>query len=140
MKILLIYCNANNFKQKDLIFTLTILPKPIVPGFGYNQIDSEYILPDENLKGLSIAYKLYKLILNKVDFIMTNKNNSPDAKNLWYNLLQDKDIYTGTNENYNILIKKNINDNELKFIIDKIISLNLIYDDQLDKKIKQLYE
>ena len=134
------YCKINNFKPKELVFTLSILPEPIVPEFGYNQIDSEYILPDENLIGLSIVYKLYKFILNKIDFIMTNKNNTPDAKNLWYNLLKDKDIYTGTNKMYNILIKKNISDTDLKAIIDKVKKYKLIYDDQLDEKIKEFYD
>ena len=134
------YCLSNNFTPKELIFILTILPEPITPDFGYNQIDSEYIIPDDNLLGLSIAYKLYIFILDKIDFIMTNKNNSPDAKNLWYNLLQDKDIYTGTNQMYNLLIKKNINDSDLKTLIDKIKKFKLIYDDELDIKIKKLYE
>jgi hypothetical protein len=140
IKLYNIYCRENNLQPNELIFSLTILPEPIIDGFGYNQIDSEYILPDDNLKGLSIGYKLYKFILDKIDFIMTNKDNLPEAKNLWYNLLQDKDVYSGTNNQYNIIIKKDIDDYKLKSIIDKVKDFKLIYDDELNIKIKDLYD
>lgn len=133
------YCMGNNLQPKELSFNLSILSNPITNKFGYNQIDSEYILPDDNLKGLSIAYKLYKFILSKINFIMTNKDNLPEAKNLWYNLLQDKDVYSGTNQDFNIIIKKDISDDKLKSIIDKIKDFKLIYDDDLNSKIKELY-
>lgn len=132
------YCDANNFPFRYLTFSISILPYNIFSGI-YNQIDSEYILPDNNLKGLSLAYKLYKYVLNIVDFIMTDKNNLPEAKNLWWSLLQDEDVYSGTNKDYNILIKKDISDDKLKEIIDKVDIFNLTYDDDLNIKIKRLY-
>ena len=61
------------------------------------------------------------------------------VKHLYINYL-DKDIYTGTNQMYNILIKKNISNSDLKAIIDKVKKYKLIYDEQLDIKIKHLYE
>jgi hypothetical protein len=57
----------------------------------------------------------------------------------WYNLLQDKDVYSGTNQYYNIIIKKDIDDNKLKSIINKIKDFKLIYDNELNSKIKKLY-
>jgi hypothetical protein len=135
------YCLMNKLSPKKLIFLISILPNPPISVFGYNQIDSENILPDSNLKGLSIVYKLYKYILNIKDigFIMTNKDNLPEAKNLWYNLLQDKDVYSGTNQYYNIIIKKDIDDTKLKSILDKVEKFDLIYDIDLNSKIKELY-
>ena len=70
---------------------------------------------------------------------MTNKDNLPEAKNLWYNLLQDKDVYSGTNQYYNIIIKKDIDDTKLKSILDKVEKFDLIYDIDLNSKIKELY-
>lgn len=133
------YCKKNNLQPKELIFTLSILPSSSFDELAFNQIDAEYLLPDNNLKGLSIGYKLYKYVLNLVNFIMTNKNNSSDAKNLWYNLLKDNDLYSGTNKNYNTIIKKDINDDKLKSIIKKLEKFNLTYDDELNNKIKELY-
>jgi hypothetical protein len=69
---------------------------------------------------------------------MTDKDNLPEAKNLWYNLLQDKDVYSGTNQYYNIIIKKDIDDNKLKSIINKIKDFKLIYDNELNSKIKEM--
>jgi hypothetical protein len=132
------YCDVNNFTVKDLTFSISVLPYNIFTNI-YNQIDSEYILPDNNLKGLSLGYKLYKYVLNIVDFIMTDRNNLPEAKNLWWNLLQDKDVYSGTNKELSILIKKDIGDDKLKEIIDKVDRVNLTYDDDLNIKIKRLY-
>jgi hypothetical protein len=70
---------------------------------------------------------------------MTNKDNLPEAKNLWYNLLQDKDVYSGTNQYYNIIIKKDIDDTKLKSILDKVEKFDLMYDIDLNIKIKELY-
>ena len=131
------YCKDNSLEfNDDVKFSIDILPE--YPLGGYNYIDVYNLLPP-NLKGLSIGYKLYKFILNRIDFIMTDKDNLPEAKNLWYNLLQDKDVYSGTNQYYNIIIKKDIDDNKLKSIINKIKDFNLIYDNELNSKIKELY-
>jgi len=132
------YCNVNNFTIKDLVFTITILKNSLLSNIC-NQIDSENILPDNNLKGLSLGYKLYKYVLNIVKFIMTDKDNLPEAKNLWWSLLQDEDVYSGTNKDLNILIKKGISDDKLKEIIDKIMNFGLTYDDNLNIKIKKIY-
>ena len=36
------YCDENNFTYKPLVFSLSILPNPLIDGFVYNKIDSEY--------------------------------------------------------------------------------------------------
>lgn len=131
------YCIENSIDfESDIQFTIEILPE--YPLGGYNFIDVYNLLPS-SLKGLSLGYKLYKLILMKIDFIMTNKDSSQESINLWYNLLQDKNVYSGTNQNYNIIIKKDIDNSKLKSILDKVKKIDLIYDDDLNTKIKELY-
>lgn len=132
------YCIENYIDfESDIQFTIEILPE--YPLGGYNFIDVYNLLPS-SLKGLSLGYKLYKIILMKIDFIMTNKESTLESINLWYNLLQDKNVYSGTNQNYNILIKKDIDNFKLKSILDKVKKFDLIYDDDLNTKIKELYE
>ena len=134
------YCIENNLSHKELVFGLSILPEPLINGYIYNKIDSEYFLPDNNLKGLSLGYKLYKFILDKVGFIMSDYSSSTDAKNLWFNLLKDDVVYSGTNKYYSIIIKKDIDNSNLKSLLDKIYKFNLIYDNDLKIKIKEIYE
>ena len=134
------YCDENNFTYKVLVFSLSILPNPLINGSVYNKIDSEYFLTDNNLKGLSLGYRLYKLILNKIGFIMSDHGSSIDAKNLWFNLLKDNRVYSGTNNNFSIIIKRDINNIDLKSIINKIEKFNLIYDHDLKIKIKEIYD
>jgi len=134
------YCDENNFTYKVLVFSLSILPNPLVNGSVYNKIDSEYFFTDDNLKGLSLGYRLYKLILNKIGFMMSDNTSSIDAKNLWFNLLKDGKVYSGTNNHFSIIIKRDINNIDLKSIVDKIEKFNLIYDDDLKIKIKEIYD
>ena len=134
------YCIENNLSHKELVFGLSILPEPLINGYIYNKIDSEYFLPDNNLKGLSLGYKLYKFILDKVGFIMSDYSSSTDSKNLWFNLLKDDVVYSGTNKYYSIIIKKDIDNSNLKSLLDKIYKFNLIYDNDLKIKIKEIYE
>jgi len=130
------YCLKNNFKKlEDLTFVVSVLPKSL--SGEYNLIDVEDLIPDE-LKGLSIGYKIYKFVLDKSKFLMTNKNNSPEAKNLWYNLLKDDDMYAGTNKYYNIIIKKDISDELLISILNKVKKFSFIFDDELNNKIDKL--
>lgn len=133
MKIYENYCKLNNLNYNDkLVFECSILPEDI-SGI-YNKIDSEYLIPNE-LQGLSIGYKIYKLLLNKVYYIMSLYDNSTKAKNLWFNLLLDNDVYSGTNSEFNIIISKNIPDNLLDDILNKVKTLKLKYDDELNERI-----
>lgn len=100
-----------------------------------NLIDMETHLPDI-LKGSSIGYKLYKLVISKFGYISSDRRASDDALNLWYNLLQDNDLYCITSNYFSYAIDKTINDSELKNIIDNVKLRNdnitdVIYDDDL---------
>jgi hypothetical protein len=131
------YCTENSIdSEDDLQFIIEILPE--YPLGGYNFIDVYNLLP-LSLKGLSLGYKLYKLILRKVDFIMTDKNSSNESINLWHSILKDDEVYSGTNNKFSIIIKKDIDDVKLKSILDKIGKFTLIYDDDLNTKINEIY-
>jgi hypothetical protein len=99
-----------------------------------NLIDIETNLPDI-LKGSSIGYKLYKLLINKFDYISSNKHASPDALNLWYNLLMDDDLYCITSNYFSYVIDKKISDDKLKEIIANVKNRNEVkkveYDDDI---------
>ncbi len=77
--------------------------------------------------------------MNSVDFIMTNKDSSKESINLWYNILKDDEVYSGTNNQFSIIIKSEIDNNKLKSILEKVGKFDLIYDDNLNNKIKELY-
>ena len=99
-----------------------------------NLIDIETNLPDI-LKGSSIGYKLYKLLINKFGYISSNKHASPDALNLWYNLLMDDDLYCITSNYFSYVIDKKISDDKLKEIIANVKNRNEVkkveYDDDI---------
>jgi hypothetical protein len=71
---------------------------------------------------------------------MTNKDSSKESINLWYNILKDDEAYSGTNNQFSIIIKSEIDNNKLKSILDKVEKFDLIYDIDLNIKIKELYE
>ena len=99
-----------------------------------NLIDIDTHLPDI-LKGSSIGYKLYKLIINKFGYISSNRFASNDALNLWYNLLLDSELYCITSTYFSYAISKKITDDELIKIINSIKKRkeveNVEYDDDL---------
>lgn len=72
------------------------------------------------LRGLSLAYKFYKMIIKMNGFICSDRYSTLSAWNLWYNLLQDNDLYAITSNLRSCLIDKNINDDKLKEVINKV--------------------
>jgi hypothetical protein len=70
------------------------------------------------LRGLSLAYKFYKMIIKMNGFICSDRYSTLSAWNLWYNLLQDDDLYAITSKLRSCLIDKNISDDKLSGIID----------------------
>jgi hypothetical protein len=104
-----------------------------------NQIDFSDGLPPY-LRGLGIAYKLYKMTIEKNKYITSDRFSSLHAWNLWYNLLQDKDLYCFTSNIRSGLISKSVSDKELKEIVNKlIVGVNDIeYDDELREKLELL--
>lgn len=72
------------------------------------------------LRGLSLAYKFYKMILKMNDFICSDRYSTLSAWNLWYSLLKDDDLYAITSNLRSCLIDKNVSDDKLKDIINKV--------------------
>ena len=92
------------------------------------------------LQGLGVAYKLYKMTIDNVKFITSDRYSSLSAYNLWYSLLQDNELYCFTSNLRSGLISKKINNDELVNIIDKVkIGVNDIeYDDELIEKLNNI--
>jgi hypothetical protein len=91
------------------------------------------------LRGLSLAYKFYKIIINMNGFICSDRYSTLSAWNLWYNLLQDNELYAITSNLRSCLIDKNVTDSKLLEIIEKVkIGLDDIeYSDDLKDKLNQ---
>jgi hypothetical protein len=92
------------------------------------------------LRGLSLAYKFYKILIKTNLFICSDRYSTLSAWNLWYNLLQDEELYAITSNLRSCLIDKNISDNKLLEIINKVsVNINNIeYSEDLKEKIKTL--
>jgi hypothetical protein len=103
-----------------------------------NLIDFEKGIP-VNLKGYTLGYKLYKLVILDFGFITSNKFSSLDAYNIWYNLLLDDDLYSFTSNNLSGVISKKLSNNYIFEILEKLKYENLKFDDELIEKIKELY-
>jgi hypothetical protein len=90
------------------------------------------------LRGLSLAYKFYKMIIKMNGFICSDRYSTLSAWNLWYNLLQDEDLYAITSNLRSCLIDKNINDNKLKEVINKVSEniTDIEYSEDLKEKLK----
>jgi len=101
-----------------------------------NQIDFSDGLPPY-LRGLGVAYKLYKMTIEKNKYITSDRFSSLHAWNLWYNLLQDNDLYCFTSNIRSGLISKKVSDEELKEIVNKLsVGVeNIEYDDDLKEKL-----
>lgn len=92
------------------------------------------------LRGLPLAYKFYKILIKMNSFICSDRYSTLSAWNLWYNLLQDEELYAITSNLRSCLIDKNISDNKLLEIINKVsVNINNIeYSEDLKEKIKTL--
>lgn len=69
----------------------------------YNKLD---ITLPFMLSGLGLAYKIYISICKKIGCVSTNIHHSDNASNLWYELLQNDQIYAlfEIGKDYNIFI------------------------------------
>jgi hypothetical protein len=109
-----------------------------------NLIDFETGIPNI-LKGCSVGYKLYKVLVDHYGWISSDKRSTNDAINLWYNLLQDVDMYCVTSNYFSYIIKKTLHDIELKKVLENIkkrkeIAFNDIqFDDDIKEKITKMY-
>lgn len=105
----------------------------------FNYVDFAEGVPPY-LRGLSLAYKFYKKIIEMNSFICSDRYSTLSAWNLWYNLLQDTDLYGITSNLRSCLIDKNVSDDVLKNIVKKVnqnIS-NVEYSDDLKKRLKSI--
>ena len=107
----------------------------------YNEINYFFVLPDI-LRGLNIGYKLYKLVINHFNYITSRKYLTNLSKNIWYKLMIDADFYCFTSNDISGVIYKNISDNMILEILEKIKDINkynIIYDSKLTSKINKFY-
>lgn len=103
-----------------------------------NQIEFGEGIPNV-LRGLSLSYKIYKILVERFDYITTNKHSSILAYNLWYNLMMDSVLYCYTSNFCSGIISKNISDEQLIIFLNKIKKMDLIFDPELENKIIELY-
>jgi hypothetical protein len=110
-----------------------------------NLIDFEEGIPSE-LKGCSVGYNIYKLVISHYGWISSDKRSSNDALNLWWNLLQDDDLYCISSNFFSYVISKVVSDEKLKEVLDKIkirkeVDFPTIeFDDDIKDKISKIYK
>jgi hypothetical protein len=114
---------TDEVEDTNLHFYITVL------NTNNNQIDFDNGIPSI-LMGTSLAYKLYKLVITNNKFISSNIFSTKEDYNLWYNLLQDEDLYGIRSNTISVLIDKKCSDNELKDILSKF-SGDLEFSDDL---------
>lgn len=92
------------------------------------------------LRGLSLAYKFYKMIIKMNGFICSDRYSTLSAWNLWYNLLQDNELYAITSNLRSSLIDKNVTDEKLLQIIEKVSKGvdNIEYSEDLKERLVSL--
>lgn len=92
------------------------------------------------LRGLSLAYKFYKMIIKMNVFICSDRYSTLSAWNLWYNLLQDDELYAITSNLRSCLIDKNVSDDKLSEIIIRISTgvNDIEYSDDLKERLKKI--
>lgn len=74
------------------------------------------------LRGLSVSYKIYRRLIRMNDFICSDRYSTLSAWNLWYNLLQDEELYALTSPVRSCLIDKKVSDERLREIIGVVTS------------------
>ena len=92
------------------------------------------------LRGLSLAYKFYKMIIKSNGFICSDRYSTLSAWNLWYSLLQDEELYAITSNLRSCLIDKNINNDKLKEVINKVSenTIEIEYSEDLKERLKNI--
>lgn len=74
------------------------------------------------LRGLSVSYKIYRRLIRMNDFICSDRYSTLSAWNLWYNLLQDEELYALTSPVRSCLIDKKVSDERIREIIGVVTS------------------
>ena len=101
----------------------------------FNYVDFAEGLPPY-LRGHSLAYKIYKRLIKEHGWICSDRYSTLSAWNLWYNLLQDPDIYAITSNIRSCLIDKDISDERLKEIFQHVTKNSTDYEVSDDLKDK----
>ncbi len=106
-----------------------------------NSIDFKEGIPN-GLKNMRLGYKLYKLVISKYKYITSKIGASPDAKKIWYYLMQDSDLLCFTSNNMSGVILKSCSNNEIKYFLEQLkgIKYDLEFDDELKEKILMIYD
>lgn len=140
----------NNFKEllKQLNIEPNIVFELSVDESRLNIIDLYFDLNVLKLNGLNIGYKIYKMMINKFDYITSDYGIKPGAKNIWFKLMVDDNFYFITSNICSCVINKNISNERLIKIIEKLKNecynyyrINydeLILDNKLKEKLIQL--
>ena len=128
-----------NFDIDSLKFYITITN---LKNLYLNSIDIGDTIP-ERLQEFRLATKFYYMIIDKIKLVTTNKFANPIIYNIWINLILNENLYAFTSTFMSGVIHKNVNNNELKNILDDLkyfyIKYNLVFDNELLEKIKEIY-
>ena len=128
-----------NFDIDNLKFYITITN---LKNLYLNSIDIGDTIP-ERLQEFRLATKFYYMIIDKIKLVTTNKFANPIIYNIWINLILNENLYTFTSTFMSGVIHKYVNNNELKNILDDLkyyyIKYNLVFDNELLEKIKEIY-
>ena len=106
-----------------------------------NLVEFEYGIPKQ-LRGLSLGYKIYKLIINKFEYITSDFRALPSAINIWHHLMLDIDLLCYTSIKTSGSALKTISNDKLKKMLDYIPLLDrsdVEFDKFLIKRIENIY-
>lgn len=95
----------------------------------------------EYIRGIGIGYKLYKAFIKYQGYIISDENTTIDARNVYYKLLHDDDIYyiiDSKNNKVMLIWKDNPKLEQILRIVrqyEKINNLNFDYDKKIEKNL-----
>lgn len=132
--------NYFDFDIDSLSFQITIVS---AKKMFINSIDIGNTIPNK-LLNIGLATKFYKAIIKRLKIITTNKDViNYIIYNIWSNLMINTNFYAFTSNFMSGIIDKNINDTNLKNILDDLLffkkKYNLIFDTDLKNKIIEIY-
>ena len=96
-----------------------------------------------------MSYYIYVYFIKRVKFVISDRFADPNAVHVWRYLILNHDFYSFTSNKISGLILKKQSNDEIKTILDNIKNYNsnvvdfsfseLIFDDELEKKIIEIY-
>lgn len=101
-------------------------------------IDFDNGLPDK-LKGSGTGYKIYRSLFNYYDYISTTNLSTSSAKNIWYYLMIDRDLYCFTSMTKSGSILKSCSDEKLLNFYNMFSNVeNVVFDTEFRWKIRKI--